>query len=271
MINTLSEGERAKVRGAAVDSVAPVDLTHGNGYKDFYGIRKISDIEVYVKYGNDATRLTPIKGKPSPIFVVPLNTLWAKERSNIADAYKSFNNWVGEEDYAFWSGDRDMTELYQKYQSDGFQTGKDYWILTPTLEEGYPEISVVSSTTTPQRVDATNNTMVVPGNGETKLLDYDPQNPGYLCKSTSTSNAMTVSVPGNANVNTGDILRIYGVSRSGWGIITDLSTFPYYSYTSDGYIDITLTEAMANKVKSGFTINGDLFTVTYVTVRTPNQ
>ena len=271
MINTLSEGERAKVRGAAVDSVAPVDLTHGNGYKDFYGIRNISDIEVYVKYGNDATRLTPIKGKPSPIFVVPLNTLWAKERSNIADAYKSFNNWVGEEDYAFWSGDRDMTELYQKYQSDGFQTGKDYWILTPTLEEGYPEISVVSSTTTQLLVNATNNTMVVPGNGETKLLDYDPQNPGYLCKSTSTSNSMRVRVPGNSNVNVGDILRIYGVSRTGWLISTNLSSDTYNTYTSDGYIDITITESMLAQVKAGFTISGNSFTVTYVTVRTPNQ
>ena len=271
MINTLSEGERAKVRGAAVDSVAPVDLTHGNGYKDFYGIRKISDIEVYVKYGNDATRLTPIKGKPSPIFVVPLNTLWAKERSNIADAYKSFNNWVGEEDYAFWSGDRDMNELYQKYQSDGFQKGKDYWILEPRLEEGYPEISVISSTTTPQLVNATNNTMVVPGNGETKLLDYDPQNPGYLCKSTSTSDAMDVSVPGYSNVNVGDILRIYGVSRTGWLIRTNLPSNTCNAYTSDGYIDITITAGMLDKVKAGFTISGELFTVTYVTVRTPNQ
>lgn len=271
MINTLSEGERAKVRGAAVDSVAPVDLTHGNGYKDFYGIRKISDIEVYVKYGNDATRLTPIKGKPSPIFVVPLNTLWAKERSNIADAYKSFNNWVGEEDYAFWSGDRDMNELYQKYQSDGFQKGKDYWILEPRLEEGYPEISVISSTTTPQLVNATNNTMVIPGNGETKLLDYDPQNPGYLCKSTSTSDAMDVSVPGYSNVNVGDILRIYGVSRTGWLIRTNLPSNTCNAYTSDGYIDITITAGMLDKVKAGFTISGELFTVTYVTVRTPNQ
>ena len=166
---------------------------------------------------------------------------------------------------------KDMTELYQKYQSDGFQTGKDYWILTPTLEEGYPEISVVSSTTTQLLVDATNNTMVVPGNGETKLLDYDPQNPGYLCKSTSTSNAMTVSVPGNANVNTGDILRIYGVSRTGWLISTNLSSDTYNTYTSDGYIDITITDRILAQVKAGFTISGNSFTVTYVTVRTPNQ
>ena len=164
-----------------------------------------------------------------------------------------------------------MKKLYQKYQGDGFQTGKNYWILPQTREEGYPQISVVSSTTTPQLVDATNNTMVVPGSGERKLLDYDPQRPGFLCKSTSTSNAMTVDVDGTSNVNTGDILRIYGVSRTGWSISTDLPSNTYNSYTSDGYIDITITAGMLNKVKAGFTISGELFTVTYVTVRTPNQ
>ena len=271
MINTLSEGERSKVNGAAVDSIAPVDLTHDNGDKDFYGISDIADIEVYVKYGNDATRLIPKKGQPSPIFVVPLNTLWPKERAHIADAYKTFKKWVGDEATGFWLGKKDNSMLYQKYQSEGFQNGKDYWILPETLEQGYPKITVVSSSTTSQLVNATNNKMVVPGNGETKLVDYDPEHPGYLCPATSTQGILSVRVPGYADAKVGNIVRIYGVSASGWWIRTDLSTNDISTYTAEGYIDIPVTMTNRSSVRTGFTISGEKFTVTYVTLRTSNQ
>lgn len=268
MINTLSETEREKVRGAVVDSIAPVDLTWGNGNKDFQGIENISDIKVYVRYGNEATQLIPEKGKPSPIFVVPLGTRWPKERSNIADAYTSFENWVGDEATGFWNGPKVNNKLYKDL--DGFTTGKDYVILPETLEDGYPKYEITSSTTSKHLEIATNNTMLVPGSGETVLKDYDPENPGYLCKATSTDPIMTVSVDGNSNIEARDIIRIYGVSRNGWAVSTNLTNNVYNTYTSNGYIEFEVQSSFLGTARTGFTISGEKFTVTYVTVRKPN-
>ena len=270
MINTLSEGERDKVRGAVVASVDPVDLTWGNDNKDFYGIEKISDIKVYVRYGNEATQLIPEKGKASPIFVVPLGTRWAKERSNIGKAYTQFNNWVSDATSEFWNGSTEKELLHADLS--GFTTGKDYVILPETLEDGYPIYETISSTTSKHPVTATNNTMVVPGSGETVLLNYDPQNPGYLCPATSTDAIMTVSVPGNSNIQEGDIIRIYGVSTEGWAISTNLTgNLTSTSYPTDGYIEFVVQSSFLETAKTtGFTISGEKFTVTYVTVRRPN-
>ena len=268
MINTLSEGERDKVRGAVVASVDPVDLTWGDDNKDFYGIEKISDIKVYVRYGNEATQLIPEKGKASPIFVVPLGTRWAKERSNIGKAYTQFNNWVSDATSEFWNGSTKEELLHADLS--GFTTGKDYVISREALEDGYPIYETISSTTSKHLVSATNNKMVVPGSGETVLLNYDPQNPGYLCPATSSTAIMTVSVPGNSNIQVGDIIRIYGVSTTGWTIYTYGSYLKSTSYPSDGYIEFAVQDSHLATARKGFTISGEKFTVTYVTVHRPN-
>ncbi len=270
MINTLSKDERDKVRGAVVASVDPVDLTWGDGNQNFYGIEKISDIKVYVKYDNDATQLIPEKGKASPIFVVPLGTRWPKERSNIGKAYKQFENWVSDATCEFWNGSTDEDMLHADLS--GFTTGKDYVISPEEPVEGYPIYETISSTTSKHLVPATNNTMVVPGSGETVLKGYDPQNPGYLCRATTTDPIMTVSVPGNSNIQEGDIIRIYGVSISGWAISTNLTNnFTSTNYPSGGYIEFEVQHSFLDRVKTtGFTISGEKFTVTYVTVRRPN-
>ena len=270
MINTLSENDINIVNGAAVASVDPVDLTWGIGNKDFYGIEKISDIKVFVKYGNEATQLIPEKGKASPIFIVPLGTRWAKERSDISTAYKQFTKWVSDATTEFWNGSTDDGMLYMNLS--GFTTGKDYVISPETLVNGYPIYETISSTTSKHLVSATNNKMVVPGSGETVLLNYDPQNPGYLCPATSSTAIMTVSVPGNSNIQVGDIIRIYGVSTTGWTIYTNLSGsyLKSTSYPSDGYIEFAVQDSHLATARKGFTISGKQFTVTYVTVRRPN-
>ena len=268
MINTLSESERDIVRGAVVASVDPVDLTWGDDNKDFYGIEKISDIKVYVRYGNEATQLIPEKGKASPIFVVPLGRRWAKERSNIGKAYTQFNNWVSDATSEFWNGSTKEELLHADLS--GFTTGKDYVISREALEDGYPIYETISSTTSKHLVSATNNKMVVPGSGETVLLNYDPQNPGYLCPATSSTAIMTVSVPGNSNIQVGDIIRIYGVSTTGWTIYTYGSYLKSTSYPSDGYIEFAVQDSHLATARKGFTISGEKFTVTYVTVHRPN-
>ena len=77
-----------------------------------FSYSSIVEIPIIVRYGNgEILELTAQQGWAPHKILVPIGTKWCKERVNIADAYKSFNDYVGTSLY-FWEGEIDDTKLY---------------------------------------------------------------------------------------------------------------------------------------------------------------
>jgi len=272
MINTLSEDERANVNGALVKATAPKTLINKkDGTDKFYGVELISDISLNVLYANVSTELVSNYGAATYKFLVPLGTKWAKERIRFDYGYPNYPKWVYDKDYNMdWYNDNVPDLLYEDLEGldeDEFNTTSTEAIFIGTGSE------VASKTTVPAT-----SLMERPGSSEIKIYDYTQYaKPGYLCPEfgSEPEESLTVTVPDNYknSIAAGQTIRIYGVSINGWYVTTNISgTEPFESYNDNGnYLEISVTSSNIDQIKSGITIEGKHFTVTYVTIAGGNS
>ena len=200
--------------------------------------------------------------------LVPLGTPWAKERKVISEAYPQFTDYVKKPYTEFWNHPNAAKGeyLYENNKIVGLTVPENNIIEAERTVYNYTDTSS-DPTVSRHLISATNKKMLLPGSNEHKLLDYNPEHPGYLCPETTTESALTVTLSGYANAQVGDIVRIYGVSADGWYVHTNIASSDITSYTESGYIDITVTDDNLASMQSGLTIAGEKFTVTYVTIR----
>ena len=254
MINTLDDDDRYKVvNGAVVDSHDPVDLTV-DGSEDIEDIKDISEIGISVKYSWASTTLEAKYGVAPAKFMVPLGTRWAKERTNISDAYPSFSSWVQSESGAgnIWNASNINTDaMYDNLEGLTLPKNLD----EPVSRERiwYDENSTGSTT---REVNATNTLMATPVG--TKIYDYTASALGYLYEG-STVNTST------ATIAAGSKIRIYGVSIDNWEVTCNNQTKSRSnesSYATNGYVEFDVT----NDLNSSLAITGKNFTITYITI-----
>lgn len=267
MINTTFDS--GDVNGASIyNSESAVDLTNEDYGTKFYGYDYIYQIPINVRYGNESKQLTAMEGAAPHKILVPLGTPWAKERKVISEAYPQFTDYVKKPYTEFWNYPNVEKEkfLYENNKIKGLTVPENNIIEAERTVYNYTDTSS-DPTVSRHLISATNKKMLIPGSNEHKLIDYNPEQPGYLCPETTTESALTVTLSGYANAQVGDIVRIYGVSADGWYVHTNIASSDIKSYTEDGYIDITVTEENLANIQSGLTISGEKFTVTYVTIR----
>ena len=267
MINTLSEDERATVNGALVKATAPKTLINKkDGTDKFYGVELISDISLNVLYANVSTELVSNYGAATYKFLVPLGTKWAKERIRFDYGYPNYPKWVYDKDYNMdWYNDNVPDLLYDNLEGldeDDFNTISTEPIFIGTGSEAASKNTVPAT-----------SLMEHPGSSEIKIYDYTQYaKPGYLCPEfdSEPKESLTVTVPDNYknSIAVGQTIRIYGVSINGWYVTTNISgTEPFESYNDNGnYLEISVTSSNIDQIKSGITIEGKHFTVTYVTI-----
>ena len=107
---------------------APVILGEDFSYSS------IVEIPIIVLYGNGETlELTAAQGWAPHKIRVPIGTKWCKERINIADAYKDFNNYVNSSKN-FWEGEMDDNLLYPSEVNYSLTT-KEGTVLVEEKEE----------------------------------------------------------------------------------------------------------------------------------------
>lgn len=254
MINTLDDDDRYKVvNGAVVDSHDPVDLTV-DGSEDIEDIKDISEIGISVKYSWASTTLEAKYGVAPAKFMVPLGTRWAKERTDISDAYPSFSSWVQSESGAgnIWNASNINTDAM--YDNLGGLTLPENLDEPVSRERIWYDENSTGSTT--REVNATNTLMATPVG--TKIYDYTASALGYLYEG-STVNTST------ATIAAGSKIRIYGVSIDNWEVTCNNQTKSRSnesSYATNGYVEFDVT----NDLNSSLAITGKNFTITYITI-----
>ena len=294
MMNTLPNTEEARkdVNMAQVMPAIPVTLTYtdddGNVSDKFYGVEYISDIKLNVLYQNVSEELVNKYGAATLKFLTPLGTAWAKERKRIDYAYPGFPEWVADKTKEYvWLNDNvpngpNTTYLYLENESEGIRAEN----LVGLNEADFNTISDVNqgsagsySKTT---VTAT-STMAYPSSSETVLFDFHPENatnatPGFLCPAVGSysEEALSIRVLSSqyGDFVEGKTIRIYGVnyvpegSEPDWYVSTNFTgNQKFTSFNANGnYIEIKLDADNINQIKSGITIQGKHFTVTYVTI-----
>jgi len=298
MINTLSkdQDQRERVNMATVDYSPAVDLTHkvDGVTTDKFALDKNKVIDINrnikldVQYGNVATTIEKVyyNGQKDVVasakFMVPLGTPWAKERVNIATAYKEFPDWVkdpmnddGTVKHPFWNNPSANVYFYYDPDGDGLdviqgldpavwskdnfitQNGTTYTVSEETTTE-LPDINGISTS----EVDPLNPIFTIPDNQtETILYDFTipTVGPGYLYDGNQ------VTVASNTPITTGSKIRIYGVSTEGWEVTLDNQTISASNggrYATNGYIEFDATSNIGNRLY----ITGKNFTITYVTI-----
>lgn len=263
MINTLHENERAVVNGAVVDSHDPVDLTV-DGSENIEDIEDVSDIDISVKYSWASATLEAKYGEPTAKIMVPLGTRWAKERTEISEAYPGFSSWVQSESGAgnIWNASNiDTGAMYDDLEGLTLPEDLDEPV---SWEKIWNDQNSTGSET--GFTDATNRTMATPGSNETILYNYASKGYGYLFETSDPNDGLAkvlTTDAGFSNITSGSIIRVYGVSISDWQIFSTFNpTNAITTYTGDGYVDIEVTNSLSND----FTVWGKNFTITYITV-----
>jgi len=269
MINTLSEEERVSVNGAYVTNTSPKTLINKkDGTDKFYGVKYISDITLNVLYDNVSSELVNKYGAATYKFLVPLETQWAKERIRFDYGYPNYPEWVYDKDYNMdWYNDNVPDLLYENLEGLTIPENFEYESDPEWYDDNGPE-SIFSK----RAVPAT-STMAYPSSSETIIYNFADDNAtsGYLCPEITTADGTTheeeyLTVTGQSNIKRGQTIRIYGVSINGWYITTNISDRIDQYNANGNYIDINVSSSIINQIKSGFTIRGKHFTVTYVTV-----
>ena len=263
MINTLHKEERASVNGAQVkDDAQPKTLINKkDGTEKFYGVEYIRDITLNVLYANVSTALVDSFGAATYKFLVPLGTKWAKERIRFNRGYPNFTEWVYDKDYNMnWYTGNVPELLYDELvglNESGFNT-----ISEPIYISG-------SETFSKSSVPAT-STMIYPSGSEKTIYNFAADNaaPGYLCPEVGSESeeslTVTLSDQEKSSIAVGQTIRIYGVNIADWYVTTNISGNEVFN--SGSYIDIPVTNSNIEQIKSGITIRGKHFTVTYVTI-----
>ena len=275
MINTLPRSERADVNMAEVTTADPITLVDQNGSDKFYGIEYISDIKLHVLYDNVATELVDIYGAATYKFLVPLGLPWAKERKHFGEVYPHFEDWVHKKENEEWYYEKRPDLLYEELQGltipDNFET---------EVTTNYSDETINSSSTTKEKVDAT-SPFVTPTATETIIYSFATPNghgPGYLCPEVTTANGLqpveNLFVTGFSGVQTGDVIRVYGVSITDWEVNCVSSTTvkkTEYASANCGYFEIPIDKAQATYINNfGLGFSGKHFTITFVTVHRTN-
>ena len=294
MMNTLPNTEEARkdVNMAQVMPAIPVTLTYtdddGNVSDKFYGVEYISDIKLNVLYQNVSEELVNKYGAATLKFLTPLGTAWAKERKRIDYAYPGFPEWVADKTKEYvWLNDNvpngpNTTYLYLENESEGIRAEN----LVGLNEADFNTISDVNQGSAGSYSNTTvtaTSTMAYPSSSETVLFDFHPENatnatPGFLCPAVGSysEEALSIRVLSSqyGDFVEGKTIRIYGVnyvpegSEPDWYVSTNFTgNQKFTSFNANGnYIEIKLDADNINQIKSGITIQGKHFTVTYVTI-----
>ena len=277
MINTLPEKDRADVNMAQVMSADPVTLTYtdenGNESDKFYDVDYISKIKLNVLYQNVSEELVTKYGAATYKFLVPLGTQWAKERKRFSDVYPNFPQWVYDKTYNMnWYNDNVPPLLYDALEG-----------LNEADFNTVSEVYVGSAGSFSKDLVNATSTMAYPSSSETVLFDFHPENatnatPGFLCPAVGSysEEALSIRVLSSqyGDFVEGKTIRIYGVnyvpegSEPDWYVSTNFTGNQMFtSFNANGnYIEIKLDADNINQIKSGITIQGKHFTVTYVTI-----
>ena len=267
MINTLPEGEQYVVNMATIDHHDPVDLKV-DGSTDIEGVEHINDIAIDVKYSQASARIDAIPGRASAKILVPLGTRWAKERTDISEAYPGFSSWVNSESGSgnIWIANNINTSvMYEDEKMVGLSMPENNPISSSRI--WYKEESNGTALTP---TDATNTTLVRPGSNETILYDYTSgKGPGFLYESGNANDGVVkvlTTDEGFSSITQGSTIRIYGVSIDNWEVLSSFNpSSAITSYAGDGYVEIQVTNPslIAN---TGLLVTGKNFTVTFITV-----
>lgn len=277
MINTLPEKDRADVNMAQVMSADPVTLTYtdenGNESDKFYDVDYISKIKLNVLYQNVSEELVTKYGAATYKFLVPLGTPWAKERKRFNDVYPNFPQWVYDKTYNMdWYNDNVPPLLYDALEG-----------LNEADFNTVSEVYVGSAGSFSKDLVNATSTMAYPSSSETVLFDFHPENatnatPGFLCPAVGSysEEALSIRVLSSqyGDFVEGKTIRIYGVnyvpegSEPDWYVSTNFTGNQMFtSFNANGnYIEIKLDADNINQIRSGITIQGKHFTVTYVTI-----
>ena len=264
MINTLHKGEEEVVNKAAIDHHDPVDL-RVNGSTDIEGVRHINDIAIDVKYSQASAKIDAIPGRASAKILVPLGTRWAKERTDISEAYPGFSSWVNNEFDAgnIWGASNINTSvMYDALKGLSLPANP-----VSRSRIWYKEESNGGAATL---TDATNTTLVRPGSNETILYDYtSSKGPGYLYESSNANDGVVkvlTTDEGFSSITQGSTIRIYGVSIDNWEVFSSFNTTSAItSYAGDGYVEIQVTNPSLIE-RTGLLVTGKNFTITFITV-----
>ena len=264
MINTLAKEERLSVNGALVkDDAKPKTLINQkDGTTKFYGVKYIKKIGLNVFYNHVSIDLTEKYKAATLMFLVPLETQWAKERVNFKTGYPYFPDWVQKPQNVTWYEKNTPQYLYEPdpelvgLNENDFKTKSN-----PVYISG-------SETYSKTKVSAT-STMIYPSGSEKKIYNYaQHEEPGYLCpevgEEAEENLTITLSDNDKASIAVDQTIRIYGVNIPGWYVKTNISGNE--EFNTGSYIDIPVTNSNIDLIKSGITIGGKHFTVTYVTI-----
>ncbi len=299
MLNTLPNTEEARkeVSMAQVMPAFPKTLTYkdedGNISDKFYSLNnepiRLESIELDVLYDNVSTKLANSGAVPLK-FKTPLGTPWARERKRIDSAYPGFPEWVKDKTKYIWENDnvpnnRISANLYLENESEGILA--EYLVGLDEADFNKPSEVIQGSAGSSSKilVNAT-STMAYPSSSETVLFDFHPENatnatPGFLCPAVGSysEEALSIRVLSSqyGDFVEGKTIRIYGVnyvpegSEPDWYVSTNFTgNQKFTSFNANGnYIEIKLDADNINQIRSGITIQGKHFTVTYVTIATP--
>ena len=274
MINTLpdTEEERARINMASVFETEEAKTLKGeDGSEKLYGVGLISDIKLNVLYNNTSTELLAKHGGATYMFLVDLGLPWAMERRKFSSGYPYFPDWVADRNANYEWYDKSIQKQYL-YENPKLVGLTEPDIPDPVIEfyDNNGSLSSLEKKTVP----ANPGTMAYPNTStETILYDFTTSvGPGYLCPKIKTADNVThdeefVTInAGTNNIQMNNTIRIYGVFINNWYIYTNLNSSAISSGAGNGYIDIPIDYHNVDIARSGITIKGQNFTVTYVTV-----
>ena len=273
MINTLpnTEEERARLNMSPVFETEEAKTLKGkDGSEKLYGVGLISDIKLNVLYNNTSTELLAKHGGATYMFLVDLGLPWAIERRRFNSAYPYFPDWVADRNANYEWYDKNIQKQYL------YENPKLVGLTEPELPEPVIEFydnNGSLSSLEKKTVPANPGTMAYPNTStETILYDFNTDGPGYLCPAVTTKDGDTyekervIIDTSTKNINVNNTIRIYGVYIDNWYFYTNFYSSLINSDANKGYVDIPVTQSNINRFRNSISIEGQNFTVTYVTV-----
>ena len=273
MINTLpnTEEERARLNMAPVFETEEAKTLKGeDGSEKLYGVGLISDIKLNVLYNNTSTELLAKHGGATYMFLVDLGLPWAIERRRFNSAYPYFPDWVADRNANYEWYDKNIQKQYL-YENPKLVGLTEPEIPEPVIEfyDNNGSLSSLEKKTVP----ANPGTMAYPNTStETILYDFNTDGPGFLCPAVTTKDGDTyekervIIDTSTRDINVNNTIRIYGVYIDNWFFYTNFYSSLINSDANKGYVDIPVTQSNINRFRNSISIEGQNFTVTYVTV-----
>ena len=241
------------------------DLMNSSSYDFSYST--IDAIPIAAEYANGVIDIKNEPGKVPHKIRVPVSAPWPIERVEMNTAYNNTfghglagstgGGYVQNPSIEFWK-----SAVEGKVKNlDGFGTPIGTTIGDRELKE--TEQITGGTTYSSELQEAQNSTIGSVESGWTTIWSRS-SNDGYLYTD-ETSHNVTINEDLFTKANIGTKVRVYGVSRNGWYITSEMGYANSYTNDQNGYIEFTLQNS--NIMNSGLTISGNLFTVVRVDIK----